>query len=144
MQEFLSHPKNILTKKKVFFVVECFFFQKKTLKVKRVLKTYNVYTHCSSKLTMIKKDFNKFILSQLVHSHPWLSFLVEDCHCGNIPKLNKQNIVSSNQIFSFFDIKNLVDFSKKIEKKITLGKKIQFFFFFFQKCEIASLVRVNF
>lgn len=110
-----------------------FFFKKKTLKVKRVLKTYNVYTHCSSKITMIKKDFNKFLLSQLVHSHPWLSFLVDDCHCCNIPKLNKQNIVSSNQIFSIFDIKNLVDFSKKIEKnKFTLGKNNSNFVGFFK------------
>jgi len=133
MQEFLSHPKNILTKNNVFFVVECSFYKKKTPKIKRVLKTYNIYTHCSSKITMIKKDFNKFILSQLVHSHPWLSFLVEDCHCGNIPKLNKQNIVSSNQIFSFFDIKNLVDFSKKIGKKITLGKFYFIIILFFSK-----------
>jgi len=51
---------------------------------------------------------------------------VDDYHCGNITKLNKQNIVSSNQIFSIFDIKILVDFSKKLEKiNLHQEKKIQ-------------------
>jgi len=117
-------PKTFLQILFIYFCCWMFFvFKKKTPKIKGVLKTYNAYTHCSSKITMIKKDFNK-LLSQLVHSQPWLSFLVEDdCHCGNITKLNKQNIVSSNQIFSIFDIKIWLIFPENQKKWIYSRKK---------------------
>jgi hypothetical protein len=61
----------------------------------------------------VQKDFNRFLLSQVVCSQTWLNLFVDDHKCGNITKLKLKN--SKSLLYIYIYIYNF-KFIKKYKK----------------------------
>jgi len=85
-------------------LIHCLHLHLVTMLAKILSKTSLCFYTLFKQVAKIYKNFNKFLLPQLVYSQRWLNSLFEGCQqCGNIKKLKKKKKnTAGNPVSSLF------------------------------------------